>query len=95
MNDIENYIAALRRYPVLRLLADDLELVLECATKLDSMSVEKRRGLEREYALLGAVMASRDPVSLLEWERDLAKLESHVRPVDMPPGRERAVLGRS
>lgn len=39
------------------------------------------------------VVASGEPVSLLEWERDLARLESRVRPIDLSLGRERAVLG--
>ncbi len=95
MNDIENYIAALRRTRCCGFLTNDLKLVLECASELDGLSLGKRRGLEREYALLGTVKASKEPVSLLEWEWDLARLECCIRPIDMPPGRERAIWGEA
>jgi EmrB/QacA subfamily drug resistance transporter len=88
----EGYGASLKRYPELRLYAEDPQHVLHVANRLDDMSLVKRRGIQRELALIGAAKAREDSSALREWEQNVVKLERFVRPVDLPPGRERWAL---
>lgn len=88
----EGYQASLKRYPELRLYAEDPRRVLNMANWLDDMPVVKRRGIQRELALIGAATSREDSSALREWEQNIVKLERVVRPVDLPPGRERWAL---
>src|ERR687884_1328903 len=86
------YIASLKRYPELRLYTDEPEHLQKIAKRLDNMPLEKRRGIQRELAFIGAQTAREDPNALREWKQNIVKLERVVRPVDLPPGRERVAL---
>jgi len=86
------YQASLQRYPELRLYAADSEHVLNMANSLSDMPLMKRRAIQREIALIGAAKARNDPSALREWEQNIVDLERFVRPVDLPPGRERWLL---
>jgi MFS family permease len=88
----QGYRASLKRYPELRLYAGDSQHVLNMAHWLDSMPLAKRRGIQRELALIGAAQAREDSDALREWEQNIVKLERFVRPADLPPGRERWAL---
>ena len=56
------------------------------------MPLEKRGGIQRELAFIGAETAGEDPNALRIWKQNIVKLERVVRPVDLPPGRERCAL---
>src|ERR671939_953374 len=86
------YIASLKRYPELRLYADEPDHLQKIAKWLDNMPLEKRRGIQREVAYIGAETAAERPSTLREWKQSIVKLERVVRPVDLPPGRERWTL---
>jgi hypothetical protein len=88
----KDYQASLQRYPELRLYAADSEHVLNMTNSLDNMPLMKRRAIQREIALIGVAQARNDPKAVREWEQNIVDLERCVRPVDLPPGRERWVL---
>ncbi|MDQ3833429.1 MAG: MFS transporter [Actinomycetota bacterium] len=88
----KDYQASLQRYPELRLYAADSEHVLRMTNSLDNMPLMKRRAIQREIALTGAAKTRNDPRAVREWEQNIVDLERYVRPVDLPPGRERWVL---
>ena len=88
----KDYQVSLQRYPELRLYAGDSEHVLNMTNSLDNMPLMKRRAIQREIALMGAARARNDPRAVREWEQNIVDLERYVRPVDLPPGRERWVL---
>jgi len=94
MNESEDYIRALTRYPVLQAQPDGPDRVLELARHLDALPVEKRRGWLREHAIMSVAyhrtgIHSIDSDLLLMLDQEIAALERYVRPVDLPPGRER------
>jgi len=50
------------------------------ANRLDYLPVAKRRGIQRELALIGAAKARGDSGDLRKWERNIVNLEHSVRP---------------
>ena len=61
---------------------------------LARMPEPKRLGHEREYAIYGAVFSAAKgrPEDRPKWDAEIDRLERVVRPVDIPPSRERASL---
>ena len=82
----------MKRYPELRLYTDEPEHLQKIAKRLDNMPLEKRRGIQRELAFIGAETAGEDSNDLRKWKQNIVKHECVVRPVDLPPGRERCAL---
>ncbi|MBV9453722.1 MAG: hypothetical protein JOZ19_06330 [Rubrobacter sp.] len=88
----KDFQAPLQRYPELRLYAAHSEHVLNIANWLDSLPLMRRGAIQRELAFIGASKARNDPSALREWEQSIIDLERFVRPVDLPPDRQRWVL---
>lgn len=61
---------------------------------LARMPEPERLGHEREYAIYGAVFSAAKgrPEDRPKWDAEIDRLERVVRPVDVPPSRERASL---
>jgi hypothetical protein len=61
---------------------------------LAAMPEQERLGHEREYAIYGTVFSAAwgRPEDRPKWEAEIDRLERVVRPVDIPPSRERSSL---
>lgn len=68
--------------------------VFEVWESLAGMPEQERLGHEREYAIYGAAFSSVKgrPEDLPKWNSKIDRLERVVRPVDIPPSRERSSL---